>query len=106
MRDTTQLHLNVVVSDEKGTNELALDSWAELEPLVERYLEKYAQDLESVHTAEPLAQSERSAIKSFLAWLTGPGHRKWKASPRDERLRDYLDTVLVRVGDKKALVGS
>ena len=90
MRDTTQLHLNVVVSDDKAIDELALDSWADLEPLVERYLEKYAQDLQSVH-AQPLAQSERLAIKAFLTWMTAPGHAKWKAVSRHERLRTAGD---------------
>lgn len=80
MRDTSKLFLNFIVSDE-GVAGLALDSWAELEPLVERYLDKYAQDLQSVH-AEPLAQSERLAIKAFVTWMTAPGHAKSKAMGR------------------------
>lgn len=80
MRDTSKLFLNFIVSDE-GVAGLALDSWAELEPLVERYLDKYAQDLQSVH-AEPLAQFERLAIKAFVTWMTAPGHAESKAMGR------------------------
>ena len=76
MRDTTQLYLSVIVSEDKPIDGLALDSWAELEPLVDRYLDTYSEELQAVVGGGPLVTAERQTIKAFLEWTTKAGHAR------------------------------
>jgi len=76
MRDTTQLYLSVIVSEDKPIDGLALDSWAELEPLVDRYLDTYSEDLQAVVGGGPLVTAERQTIKEFIKWKTRVGHER------------------------------